>query len=95
MSGKDQAGIGLIPHHSETVRARQPGLCGKLRKTMYGSLDAAQRWEEHHAQALEICHFFHEGLQTYILVQGDDFFSVGRREGGECTHRVCCKVHMS
>ena len=27
------------------------------------------------------CHFFHEGLQTYILLHGDDFFIVGRREG--------------
>ena len=27
------------------------------------------------------CHFFHKGLQTYILVHGDDFFIVGRREG--------------
>ena len=52
-------------------------------KTMYGSLDAAQRWGEHHAQFMEAggfsrgvaapCHFFHEGLQTYILVHGDDF----------------------
>ena len=27
------------------------------------------------------CHFFHKGLQTYILVHGDDFFKVGRRDG--------------
>ena len=27
------------------------------------------------------CSFFHEGLQTHILVHGDDFFIVGRREG--------------
>ena len=26
------------------------------------------------------CHFFHKGLQTCILVHGDDFFIVGRRE---------------
>ena len=58
---------------------------------MYGSLDAAQRWGERYAQVLEAggfsrgvasqCHFFHEGLQRYILVHGDDFFMVGRREG--------------
>ena len=57
---------------------------------MYGSLYAAQRWREHYAQVLEAggvsrgvaspCHFFHKGLQTYILVHGDDFFKVGRRE---------------
>ena len=27
----------------EDTKAKQPGVCGKLRKTMYGSLDAAQR----------------------------------------------------
>ena len=57
---------------------------------MYGSLDVAQPWEEHYAQVLEVggfsrgvaslCHFFHKGLQTYILVHGYDFFIVGRRE---------------
>ena len=54
----------------EDPKATQPGVCGKLRKTMYGSLDAAQRWGEHHAQVLETrgfsrgvaspCHFFHK-----------------------------------
>ena len=58
---------------------------------MYGSLDATQRWGEHYAQVLEAggssrgvaspCHFFHKGLQTHILVHGDDLFIVGRREG--------------
>ena len=68
----------------------QPGVCGKLRKTMYGSLDAAQRWGQHYAQVLEAGgfsrgvashHFFHKGLQTYIRVHGDDFLTVGRRAG--------------
>ena len=53
----------------EDPKAKQPGVCGKLRKTMYGSLDAAQRWGEHYAQFWEAggfsrgvaspCHFFH------------------------------------
>ena len=34
----------------EDSKAKQPGVCGKLRKTMYGSLDAAQRWGEHYTQ---------------------------------------------
>ena len=34
-------------------KAKQPGVCGQLRKTMYGSLDAAQRWGEHYTQVLE------------------------------------------
>ena len=55
---------------------------GNLRKTMYGSLDAAQRCGEHYAQVLGAggfsrgvacpSHFFHQGLQTCILVHGDD-----------------------
>ena len=68
----------------EDPKAKQPGVCGKLRKTMYGSLDAAQRWGEHNAQVLKTggffrgvaspCHFSHKDLETYILVHGDDFF---------------------
>ena len=38
---------------SEDPKVKKPGVCGKLRKTMYGSLDAAQRWGEHCAQVLE------------------------------------------
>ena len=74
-------------------KAKQPGVCEKLRKTMYGSLDAAQRWGEHYAQVLENggfsrgvaspCHFFHKDLEMYILVHGDDFFIVGRQEERE------------
>ena len=37
----------------EEPRAKQPGVCKKLRMTMYGSLDAAQRCREHCAQVLE------------------------------------------
>ena len=33
-----------IPLPDEDPKAKQPGVCGKLRKTMYGSLVAAQRW---------------------------------------------------
>ena len=77
----------------EDTKAKQPGLCGKLRKTMYGSLDAAQRWREHYAQVLETggfsrgvappSHLFHKGLGTYILLRGHNFFIVGRQEGRE------------
>ena len=67
----------------EHPKAKQPGVSGKLRKTMYGSLDAAQRWREPCAQVLEAggfprgvaspCHFFHKRLQIHILVHRDDF----------------------
>ena len=46
---------------------------------------------EHYAEVLEAagfsrdvaspCLFFHKGLQTYILVHGEEFFIMGRREG--------------
>ena len=42
----------------EDPKAKQPGVCNELRKTMYGSLDAAQRWGEHHAHALEANRIF-------------------------------------
>ena len=71
----------------EDPKAKQPGVCGKLRKTMYGSLGAAQRWGEHYAHVWETggfsrgvaspCHFFREDLKTYILVHGYDFFHSG------------------
>ena len=73
----------------EGPKAKQPGVCGKLRKPMNGSLDTAQRWREHYAQVLKTggfsrgvaspCHFFHKDLETYILVHGDDFNIVGRQ----------------
>ena len=67
----------------EDPKAKEPGVCGKLCKTTYGSLDASQRWTEPYAQVLVVggfslgvaspCHLFHKELQTYILVHGDDF----------------------
>ena len=68
---------------------KDPGVCGKRRQMMYGSLDAAQRcenitprsWRRENfpeAQACP-CHLFHEDLH------GDDFFMVGRREGRKHT----------
>ena len=68
-------------------------------------LDAAQHWGEHNAQVLEAgrfsrgvaspCHFFHEGLQTDILVHGDDFFTVGLREGQKHRLSLLREVHTS
>ena len=67
----------------EDPKAKQPGVCGKSRQTMYGSLNAAQRWGEHYAQVLETggfsrgvaspCHFLYKDFETYIIVHGDDF----------------------
>ena len=77
----------------EDPKAKQPGVCGKLRKTMYGSLDAAQRWGEHCAQVVETegfsrgvaspCHFFNKDLETNILVHGGNFFHSGPTLGAK------------
>ena len=54
---------------------------------MYGTLDAASQWSEHYSQTLVAagfkagraspCHFYHDDRQLWVLVRGDDFFSVG------------------
>ena len=64
-------GINYVIFLSSTV-------CGKLRKTMCGTLNAAQRWREHNAQVFEgagfsrglasACHCFHKDLQTLYTV---------------------------
>ena len=51
----------------EDPKAKEPGVCGKLRKTMYGSLDDAQRWGEHYAQVLEAGGFLRRGLSVPLL----------------------------
>ena len=75
----------------EDPRSSVPGACGKLEKTMYGTLDAAERWGEHYASTLvsagfvrgaaSPCHFHHPGKDVWCLVHGDDFVVVARQEG--------------
>ena len=73
----------------EDPKAKQPGVCGNGQRLCTG---AAQHGRQHYAQVLEAgvfsrgvaspCHFFHKGLQTCVLVHGDEYFLiVGRREG--------------
>ena len=79
----------------EDPRSSEPGLCGKLAKTMYGTLDAAERWGEHYAAVLtragftrgtaSPCHFHHRRLDVWVLVHGDDFVVVSRRAGRQHT----------
>ena len=62
-------------------------------KTMYGTLDAAERWAAHYTQVLEAagftvgkaspCHFYDAARDTWVLVHGDNFVIVGRRDGRE------------
>ena len=78
---------------AEDPRSEEPGACSKLEKTMYGTLDAAERWGEHYAATLtkagflrgtaSPCHFYHPGKDIWLLVHGDDFVTVARRAGRE------------
>ena len=65
---------------------RSPVYVEKLRKTMYETLDAAQRWRQHCAQVFE-GGGFSQGLASPLhradLAHGDDCFIVGRQEGRE------------
>ena len=75
----------------EDERANQMGTCGKLLRTMYGTLDAAQKWSEHYARILveqgfiqgqaSPCHFRHPDWGVNLLVHGDDFVVIARSEG--------------
>ena len=58
-----------------TPSPRSPVYVEKLRKTMHGTLDAAQRWRQHCASP---CH-------CADLVHGDDCLIVGRQKGREHT----------
>ena len=83
---------------AEDPRSGEPGVCGKLEKTMYGTLDAAERWGEHYAATLtkvgslqgtaSPCHFYHPGRDIWLLVHGDDFVTVARQAGREYTQQV-------
>ena len=65
----------------------KPGVCGRLLRTMYGTLDAAEQWAAHYTRVLcsagfehgaaSPCHFWHKDRDLWILVHGDDFFSAG------------------
>lgn len=75
----------------EDPKSQIPGACGKLRKTMYGTLDAAERWGEHYAEVLRDagftrgraspCHFWCKEHELWVLVHGDDFFGIARAAG--------------
>ena len=33
-------------------KSSEEGMCGRLEKSMYGTRDAAQNWEEHYAETM-------------------------------------------
>jgi hypothetical protein len=68
----------------------EEGMCGKLCKSMYGTRDAAQNWEEEYSQFMRDigfetgrsspCIFNHTTRGIKAVVHGDDFTLLGHRE---------------
>ena len=67
----------------------KPGLCGRLRRCLYGTRDAPARWEALYTDRLEgigfrrgaasaSC-FWHAGRRLRCTVRGDDFMFQGAR----------------
>ena len=92
----------------EDPKTKQPSVCGKLRKTMCGSLKAAQRWGEHYAQVLETggfsrgvaspCHFFPPRLGDVHSGARRCFFHSGPTGGAKaCTEFAarCIRAEQS
>ena len=65
----------------------EPNMCGRLVKSMYGTCDAAQNWEEEYAGFLENigfqrgraspCVFLEPQRNIRVVVHGDDFTVLG------------------
>ena len=65
----------------------EQGMCGKLLKSMYGTRDAAQNWEEEYCAFMvsigfrrgisSPCVFYHEELDIRAVIHGDDFTMLG------------------
>ena len=70
----------------EDPKAKQPGVCGRLRKDnariseCSPTVGRASRSSFGDWKISPMC-IFHKDLETYILVHGDDFFIVGRLKG--------------
>ena len=75
----------------EDPRACEKGVCGRLKKSMYGCRDAAALWEAHYTkvlikagftkgQASPVC-FHHAEKGIWIVVHGDDFITVSDSKG--------------
>ena len=82
----------------EDPRSNDKDTCGRLLKTMYGTLDAADRWSEHYSGILMAhgfergkaspCQFIHPAWGVRLIVHGDDFIMVTKRAGREKTLKV-------
>ena len=87
-------------YHAEAIRNlfvklppgdEEPGMCGRLRKAMPGTRDAAQCWERTYTQKLQQwgfeqgksnpCVFFHPLNHSGIGFRGDDFTALASEKG--------------
>ena len=67
--------------------ARKIGMCGKLKKSLYGTRDAAQNWMDTYCKFMvEVgfikgkaspCAFWHPRREIRSVVHGDDFTNLG------------------
>ena len=74
----------------EALGPGEENLCGRLRKSLYGTRDAALNWSEEHTRVLlamgfvkgerSPCTFYHPSRSICLTVHGDDFVSVGALE---------------
>ena len=72
---------------AEDPRASDGDGVAVLRKSLYGTQDAAANWENEYSKTLVAagyargkasgCHFFHPGTKCKVLVHGDDYVGVG------------------
>ena len=66
------------------------GKCGRLLKSMYGTRDAAQNWEEHYSMVhkdigfeqgrASSCVFRHKQRDIIVVIHGDDFTALGHEK---------------
>ena len=85
----------------EDPRAGEPDVCGRLERSMYGALDAAQRWADHYTKILieagflkgsaSPCHFYHPLRDVALLVHGDDFVAEADDEDLKWTEELLKK----
>ena len=69
----------------------EEGKCGLLKKSMYGTRDAAQNWELEYTEMMteagfkqgshSVCAFYHAKENVRVVVHGDDFTALGTNKG--------------
>ena len=77
----------------EDPRSGDPNICGKLKKSLYGTRDAGANWYQAYTNFLlsidllqgstNPCHFFSGDHTLKGIVHGDDFLSIGEHADQE------------